>query len=69
MHTMNTYIRTMHAQRRLDNARNDCPHWDYETDGEGHACCDNVKTARREWKLAIRAAMRKSDRRRGVASC
>lgn len=38
------------ARRALDIARERCPHWDYEDDGDGHECCDVVATSLREYR-------------------
>lgn len=39
------------ARARVARAWKNCPHWDYETDGEptaGHECCREVRAARAE---------------------
>jgi hypothetical protein len=40
------------ALRRLGAAREECPHWDYETDGEHGECCAEVQKARRALRRA-----------------
>jgi hypothetical protein len=53
--------------RRLDEARarrrramEACPHWDYESNGSGHACCDELDAAER----AVDAARAAADRQK-----
>lgn len=46
------------ARQRLRIAEADCAHWDYETDGHGHACCDEMTEAREELRAA-RAAVKR----------
>lgn len=36
------------AKQRLRRAEEACPHWDYESDGEGHDCCNALAAAERE---------------------
>jgi len=48
--TLNPAILFAAAQRELDAARDACPHWDYEGDGEGAACCDRVEAALQEYR-------------------
>ncbi len=50
-------VRLAAAKRRLLDAEGECPHWDYDQDGDGHDCCDEVRLARREVRLA-RAALK-----------
>lgn len=38
------------ASARLRTARENCPHWDYESDGEGHDCCNEVQQAQHEYR-------------------
>lgn len=36
------------ARSRVLLAEGECPHWDFESDGDGHACCDELAAARAE---------------------
>lgn len=49
-------IRLAAARMRRDRVAESCPHWDYESDSAGHACCDDLADAERELHLA-RAAV------------
>ncbi len=42
----NPTIMVANARRRLALAREECAHWDYESDGEGHDCCYEVQDAK-----------------------
>ena len=55
---MNAKLQT--ARLRLQRAQEACPHWDYESDGCGHPCCDELADAER---AVIRA---KSDAQDGA---
>lgn len=44
------------ARRELSLAREVCPHWDQESDGEGHDCCYRVDDAKRALEKARRGA-------------
>ncbi len=48
----------------LRAARRACPHWDEESDGEGHACCDDVQDALQKFRKVQRAQMRESNNRK-----
>jgi len=53
-------LRLEHAQRRYRQALNNCPHWDYESDGTtGLPCCVEVAEADHEKELARRAARKR----------
>lgn len=51
------------ARNALRAAREACPHWDYESDGDGDAseCCYVVDEARREYRRVKRRAYAKAD--------
>lgn len=49
-------IRLQAAVRRYTSATESCPHWDYESDGYGHPCCDEVQDARHELRKARKVA-------------
>lgn len=52
-------VRLSAAKRRLDLAYQECPHWDFESDGDsGHDCCFEVTDARKEVAEA-RAAIKR----------
>ena len=53
-------IQLQAAGQNLEAARQECPHWDYESDGYTFdACCQNVEYAKHEYRLArIRAGKR-----------
>ena len=40
------------AKRRLHDAYEECPHWDYDEDGTGHDCCDAVASAKERVRRA-----------------
>ena len=45
-------------RRKLDRAREDCPHWDYESESVGHDCCEAVARAKEAYRIAVRRARR-----------
>lgn len=50
-------IRLQNARRRLELAREECPHWDMEEDSDDtHDCCYEVREAKRELRAARDAA-------------
>lgn len=50
-------IRLQNARRRLELAREECPHWDFEADSDDtHDCCHEVRQAKRELRAARDAA-------------
>ena len=49
-------IQLVNARVALDNARNACPHWDFESDGGADECCYRVAEAQREYRRAKRNA-------------
>jgi hypothetical protein len=48
-------IELANARRALESAREECPHWDFESDGDGHECCYRVDDAKRRFRLARKA--------------
>jgi hypothetical protein len=48
--------RLINAKLRLQRAREACPHWDQESDGEGHECCYDVDDASRALRRAKQTA-------------
>ena len=40
------------ARDALLTARDECPHWDAESDGDSHECCYRVDDARRRYRKA-----------------
>lgn len=40
-------ITLSNARRELEAAREACPHWDFESDGDHAECCYRVDDARR----------------------
>lgn len=61
VHTVNSakhtpLIRLSAAKRQLGIAQEACSHWDYESDGCGYECCNELAAAERELRAA-RAAM------------
>lgn len=53
-------IRLQDARRRLELAREECPHWDMEDDNDDtHACCHEVREAKREFHKAKSAVQTK----------
>lgn len=42
------------AELRLQQAQEACPHWDFENDGIGHACCEELEDAERAHADALR---------------
>lgn len=53
-------IRLQAAETRYQIAVESCPHWDYEGDGAGHPCCDELEDAKHERKAAQRAYSRET---------
>jgi len=45
-----------HARYRI--AEENCPHWDYESDGGGHECCEELAAAIQELRR-IKAALKR----------
>ena len=46
-------IRLSAAKRAYVQAQEACPHWDYESDGDGaHDCCEALRAAQDELRLA-----------------
>lgn len=55
-------IRLSNARRARDFAVQECPHWDYESDGPGgHDCCAALEDAERELRLAREAAAKAAE--------
>lgn len=50
------------AKRELDDARAECPHWDFENDGDAsvYACCARVDDAKAEFRVAKLQAEREA---------
>lgn len=48
-------IRLQAARRHFVAAQEACPHWDFESGGEGHGCCLELDSARRELGAARKA--------------
>lgn len=47
-------IRLAAARLALSIARQDCPHWDMESDGDGHdECCHRLDEAKLELRRAV----------------
>lgn len=47
------------ARERVARAREECPHWDYETDGapeSDYECCREVRAARAQVKMLRKRA-------------
>ena len=42
---LGSLIHNARIERRRAAER--CPHWDYDGDGDGHACCDELDEAER----------------------
>lgn len=42
------------ARSRYSLAVENCPHWDYESDGSGHACCAELTAAQYELRQLVR---------------
>jgi phage-related protein len=55
MSTHTPLIRLQAAKRSLELAQQNCPHWDYESDGCGYDCCREMDEADRELFLAKQA--------------
>jgi hypothetical protein len=54
---MSPHSRLLHARQSLDSARENCPHWDLEEDGDpgAHRCCAAVDDAKHELRNALKA--------------
>jgi hypothetical protein len=48
------------ARQELNYAEEDCPHWDYESEGIGLACCNRLEEAKQSFRRA-KAAWQKSE--------
>ncbi len=48
-------IRLQNAKDAYYRAQELCPHWDFESDGDGHDCCHQMSDAAQEVRLARRA--------------
>ena len=60
------YSRLVHAEQRARVAEENCPHWDYESDGDpcAHPCCAELADALAERKAARNAWRKFNDHAR-----
>jgi hypothetical protein len=52
------------SEARYQQAVENCPHWDYESDGESSSCCHELEDAKAERRRA-RIAYEEDDHGRG----
>lgn len=48
-------IRIIAARRRYNQAQENCPHWDFDGDGDVDDCCAELKHARNQLRNALRS--------------